>query len=85
MPYQTDFVPTQTWSSSGTPAPPSAEWKWAEHNKLSTKIGNGSIDFAKILHQANDVKYFYVEQEEFERPQFEAVEISFKTLQHLKS
>jgi len=67
------------------PAPPSTEWKWAEHKKLSTEIGSGSIDFAKILHQANDVKYFYVEQDEFERSQLEAVEISFKALQHPKS
>ncbi len=66
------------------PAPPNAEWKLDEQKKLSTEIGNGTIDFAKILHHANDVKYFFVEQEEFERPQLEAVEISFKALQRLK-
>lgn len=54
--------------------------------KKNTEIGNGSIDYAKILKEGKKagMKHFIVEQESFTRPSIESMEINYKNLSVLK-
>ena len=45
-------------------------------DKTSVEIGSGSINFKKIVEQANKTKWFIVEQEHFTIPQEESIKIS---------
>ncbi|HVH88555.1 MAG TPA: sugar phosphate isomerase/epimerase [Terriglobales bacterium] len=60
--------------------PPSQELnKAAEH---FTEVGNGSIDWRKILAAAEklEVEHLFVEQDESERPPLESLRISYRNL-----
>ena len=54
----------------------------AESRTESTEIGNGILDIAAIVKQAeeNGTEWLIVEQEAFTRPPFESVEICLKNL-----
>ena len=45
-------------------------------NKVSTEIGNGTLDFPAIIKAAEKTEWFIVEQEHFSIPQPEAIKIS---------
>lgn len=49
-------------------------------DKPSTEVGNGSIDFAQIFNHAKKagIEYYFVEQEQFERPPLESIKISYQ-------
>jgi len=53
--------------------------------RKSTEIGNGTIDFQKIFEHREiaGLKNIYLEQEAFDIPPFESIEISFNYLTHL--
>ncbi|AEE96943.1 sugar phosphate isomerase/epimerase family protein [Mahella australiensis] len=56
---------------------------WEE--RVNTEVGCGVMDFKSIIAAGKKygVKWYTVEQEEFERPLFESVEISCKNLKQL--
>lgn len=56
---------------------------WDE--KINTEIGNGVMDFVEITNLAKELgtKWYIIEQEEFERPQLESIEISLNYLRSI--
>jgi sugar phosphate isomerase/epimerase len=52
----------------------------APYQRISTEIGMGTVDFPPLFTaaKASGVKHYFVEQEEFDRPAFEALAIDFK-------
>lgn len=60
-----------------TPAPSGTE----PDKRVSTEIGYGVVDFHKILEAAKAVgiKHYFVEQEDFDKPVFEALRIDYKS------
>lgn len=54
-------------------------------DKRNTEIGNGIMDFGKIIEKAKEygTKWYIVEQEYFEMPQLESIKISCDNLRNL--
>jgi sugar phosphate isomerase/epimerase len=54
-------------------------------DKVSTEIGNGIMDFVEIVKLGKElgIKWYIVEQEEFEKPQLESIEESLKYLRSI--
>jgi len=52
-----------------------------------TEVGNGSIDWKKVLDaaQKNGVEHYFVEQDESERPPIESLKISYNNIEALPS
>jgi sugar phosphate isomerase/epimerase len=52
----------------------------------STELGRGTIDYHKIFEAAKDahIKYYFVEQEQFDMPAFEALKIDADYMHNLK-
>jgi sugar phosphate isomerase/epimerase len=59
----------------------------APEKRESTEIGLGVVDFKPIMAAARaaDVKHAFVEQEDFDKPVFEALKIDFKNTATLES
>ena len=49
-------------------------------NRISTEIGNGSMDFSSIIKSAEETDWFIVEQEDFSIPMEKSIKISFDYL-----
>lgn len=49
-------------------------------NRVSTEIGYGVVDFRQIFEaaKASGIKHYFVEQEDFDKPVFEALRIDYK-------
>lgn len=69
-----DFKPSQTQMSVANPPPPA-------------ELGHGTMDYRPIFAAAQDryIKHFYVEQEGFDMPPFDALRIDFNYMQSLKA
>jgi Xylose isomerase-like TIM barrel. len=54
-------------------------------DKINTEIGCGVMDFKNIIAAGKKygIEWYTVEQEEFQRPLFESIEISYKNLKQL--
>ncbi len=55
----------------------------ADGKELMTVLGKGSIDYAPILRAATGLKYYFVEQEEFEMEPIEELRRDAEYLRHL--
>lgn len=53
--------------------------------KISTEIGKGIMDFVEIVELGKElgIKWYIVEQEEFEIPQLESIQISLEYLRSI--
>jgi len=54
-----------------------------DSNRISTEIGNGSMDFSSIIKSADETDWFIVEQEDFSIPMEKSIKISFDYLKGL--
>ncbi len=65
--------------------PPSQQLNTAAEH--FTEVGNGSIDWKKVLDaaQKNGVEHYFVEQDESERPPIESLKISYNNIEALPS
>lgn len=50
-------------------------------DRVSTEIGSGTVNFRPIFEaaKATGVRHYFVEQEDFDKPVFDAIEVDYKT------